>query len=436
MKKDFISLIKNLSPVLREIKLVESFERVRQHYDEPKFWYYSASINDKHLKHDGAHFHSEASGVSFFSQNLAVLKALAEAIERYNNFAFFDEDIDFEGSYSKIKMDAINPTKFVYFSDKQLRQAKYKKFRIGNKSTFRWTEMRSLDGKKSYLVPCQAIYLSYQRTRSEPALYPSISTGAAGHSGLQAAILSGIYEVIERDAFMIYYLNKLKPKRYDLSSSNNEKIKKLLETAERYKLKIFSLDIKTDLSVPAVASVVIDDSGFSKAVSVGLKAHLDTESAIIGSINEAFHTRTWIREAYIQNPTSVLKSKLIKNSTIKNRGLFWYSPESISKLNFFINDLDFEKIKPANIELSVQNQLHILKKILEDIGYKVYYKDISSKYFKDIPFKVVKIIIPGMQPVYLNENYPLHGGERLQSVPVRLGYKNKMNLNTYPHPFL
>lgn len=436
MNRDFISLIKNLSPVLREIKLVESFERVRQHYDEPKFWYYSASISDKHLEHDGSHFHSKASGVSFFSQNEAVLKALAEAIERYNNFAFFNKAVSFAGSYPKLKRNAINPKRFMFFSDKQLRQNDYKKFRIDDYSFFRWTEMKSLNTNESCLVPCQVIYLSYRPAKKEPAIYPSISTGVAGHFKLDSAILGGIYEVIERDAFMIYYLNKLKPKRYDLSSSNNGKIKKLLETSQRYKLKIFSLDIRTDLPIPAVASVVVDESGFSKAVSVGLKSHLDIESAIIGSINEAFHTRTWIRESYIQNPTSISKTELIKNSTIKNRGLFWYSPKSIPRLNFFINNLDLVRIRSTNIDLSVQNQLRILRKALKDKGHKIYYKDITSKYFKDIAFKVVKVLIPGMQPVYLNEKYPLQGGGRLHSVPSSLGYKNTGKLNTYPHPFL
>ncbi len=436
MNEDFISLIKNLSPILQEIKLVESFERVRQHYDEPKFWYYSASINDKHLKQDGAHFHSKASGVSFFSQYEAVLKALAEAIERYDNFAFFNKEVSYVGSYSKINKNAINPEKFIFFSDKQLHQNEYKNFRIDDNSLFRWTEMKSLNTNESCLVPCQVIYLSYRPVKKEPAIYPSISTGAAGHFKLDSAILGGIYEVIERDAFMIYYLNKLKPKRYDLLSSNNEKVKKLLEISQRYRLKIFSLDIRTDLPIPAVASVVVDETGFSKAVSVGLKSHLDIESAIIGSINEAFHTRTWIRESYIQNPSDISKTELIKNSTIKNRGLFWYPSKSISKLDFFINNLDLVKIESANKDLSARNQLRILRKSLEDRGYKIYYKDITSKYFMDIPFKVVKVVIPRMQPVYLNEKYPLRGGERLHNVPSSLGYKNTGKLNTYPHPFL
>jgi len=431
-----IDLIEKLKPVLKEVKLIESFERVRQHYDEPKFWHYSATISDKHLKHDGRHFHSKASGVSFFSQENAVLKTLAEAVERYNNFAFFRTTVDYVGKYSDIEKKAINPKKFIYFSDKQLREKDYKKFLIHEDSIFRWTEIKSISNKTTRLVPCQAIYLSYQSTKKEPVIYPSISTGAAGHFSLDSAILSGIYEILERDAFMIFYLNKLKPRRFDLSSSDNKEIKSLYKIGQRYNMEILSLDIMTDLEIPCVASVIIDRSGLSKAVSVGLKTHLNVEQAIIGSINEAFHTRTWIREAYIQKPTKVTKKELIENSSIKNRGLFWYSPESIQELSFFTQNLDNIKIKPISQNINDQSQLSKLKNVLAKKGYEIYYKDITSKYFKDIPFKVVKVIIPGMQPVYLNEKYPLFGGSRLKSVPMALGYKSSKSLNSYPHPFL
>lgn len=436
MKNKTLNSIKRLSPILEEGKLIEAFERVRQHYDEPKFWYYSATISDKNLKQDGKHFHSNASGVSFFSQEEALIKTLAEAIERYNNFAFFKESVDYVGSYSKIKDKAIDPQKFLFFSSEQLQQKKYKKFRIDNNSPLRWTEIRSLINKKSYYIPCQLINLSYQPIKKEPHIYPSISTGCAGHFNLDSALLNGIYEILERDAFMIYYLNKLKPKRYDLTSSKNMKIKAFVEIAERYRLQIVSLNIQTDLGIPTIASIVLDYSGLSKAVSVGLKSHLNIEKAIIGSINEAFHTRTWIREAYIQEPKKITKSELTDNSSIKNRGIFWYPIQSIQKLDFFINDLDFIKIEQKDTKLSVKKQISMLKKILGKKGYEIYYKDITAKYFKNIPFNVVKVVIPGMQPLYLDEKYPLLGGKRMKKVPIALGYKNKRKLNSCPHPFL
>lgn len=436
MKKNTLKSISKLSPVLDEIKLIESFERIRQHYDEPKFWYYSATINDRHLKQDGSHFFSKASGVSFFSQEEAILKALAEAIERYGNFAFFEKDVDFVGSYSEIKNGGIDPEKFIYFSDGQINKKDYQQFRINRESLFRWTEVASLFDQKKHLAPCQTIYLSYRPIAKEPIIYPNISTGAAGHSTLNLAILGGIYEILERDAFMIYYLNKLKPKKYNLESTKNDQIKKLLEIADRYHLEIFSIDIKTDLEIPAVASVVVDRSGLGKAISVGLKSSLDIESAIIGSINEAFHTRTWVRESYIKNPVKITKTDLIKNSSIKNRGLFWYNKEAISKIDFFIKDLEKIDINLKDKGLSTKKQLIKIEAILKKKGYDVYYKDITPKYFEKIPFKVVKVIIPGMHPMYLDEKYPLLAGKRLKNVPVVLGYKNSNKLNDCPHPFL
>jgi len=103
---------------------------------------------------------------------------------------------------------------------------------------------------------------------------------------------------------------------------------------------------------------------------------------------------------------------------------------------FFTQNLDNTKIKPINQEINDEDQLLKLKSILVKKGCEIYYKDITSKYFKDIPFKVVKVIIPGMQPVHLNEKYPLFGGNRLKSVPLALGYEIPRNLNSYPHPFL
>ena len=72
------------------------------------------------------------------------------------------------------------------------------------------------------------------------------------------------------------------------------------------------------------------------------------------------------------------------------------------------------------------------------MNYDVLYKDILVPSLKDLNYSVVKVIIPQMQPVYLDERYPLLGSERLYQVPKILGYESKTEekLNKYPHPFL
>ena len=73
-------------------------------------------------------------------------------------------------------------------------------------------------------------------------------------------------------------------------------------------------------------------------------------------------------------------------------------------------------------------------------GIPVYAKELTSKEINALGFKVVKVIIPQLQPLYLWEQYRYLSGKRLYQTPVDSGYlKNPLsmeNLNNIPHPFL
>jgi ribosomal protein S12 methylthiotransferase accessory factor len=55
-------------------------------------------------------------------------------------------------------------------------------------------------------------------------------------------------------------------------------------------------------------------------------------------------------------------------------------------------------------------------------------------------FEIVKVVIPSLHPLYLNEKYKCFGGERIYDIPVKLGYYEKPlkeeELNQIPHFFL
>ncbi|OGM11550.1 hypothetical protein A2W13_02345 [Candidatus Woesebacteria bacterium RBG_16_36_11] len=422
----------------KDYGLIKNIKRVRQYYDEPKFWYYSADLNDSFLKNNGRHFYSKASGASLFSQKEALLKCFGEAIERYCNFVFLSKSTHIIKSINKMRCKFIDPRTISAFSKKQLRKAKFKRFKISDNSVFRWTDCISLPKEEVFLIPSQFIYLSYPYLKEEPSIYSSISTGVAGGANFSAAITRGICEIIERDAFMIFYLDKLKPSKINLKRIDNAQIQKLLTIADRYKLEIVALDITTDFGVPTIASIVIDHSGLGKAVSVGLKCDFDIVKAITGSVEEAFHTRSWLRSSHENKPAKVSVRDLYKKSDIRSRGLLWYPSEVIKKLNFWLTKPDKKDIDPTGKNFSSGEKLKKLVEIFRKKNYDIYYKDITIQEFKELNYFVVKVIIPKMQPLYLDENYPLLGGERLYNVPGKLGYENNVeeNLNKFPHPFL
>lgn len=435
----------SLSPVLGRISkiadpnfgFIRNFKRIRQFYDEPKFWQYSASFNSSFIKHNSKNFRSVSSGISLFSQKEAVFKCLCETIERYCNHIYKNNFSTLIGSYKEIGSKGIDPRSIISFSEKQLEDDKFEKFRLSENSKFSWTEMTSLINSKEILVPSQLIYLSYPFISSEPTVYPSISTGAAGGSCLSAAIVRGIYEIIERDAFLIFYLNKLKASRIELEAVSDKRIRAAVRLQERYNLEIVSLDITTDINVPTFASIAIDRAGIGKAVSVGLKSSLDAINALSGSINEALHTRTWIRQEHEKHSKEIKPSDLLVNTEMETRGLLWYPKKRIENLDFWINTSK-RKIALKDSKLSSGQQLQRLNSIFEKLDYDVLFKDITLEPFRNLEYFIVKVIVPQMQPLYLDENYKLLGGKRLYEVPEKLGYANKKEeeLNSFPHPFL
>ncbi len=290
------------------------------------------------------------------------------------------------------------------------------------------------------LIPSQLIYLSYPFISSEPVIYLGISTGAAGGSCLSAALVRGICEVIERDAFMIFYLNKLNANRVNLNQVNDSRIKNLIQILKQYKMELYTFDITTDINIPTHLSVVVDRTGFGKAITLGLKSDLNSVESIIGSIEETFNSRSWIRTEYEKSNKKVTTSDPLKNSDIRTRGMLWFPVEIISNLDFLLKSPPLKTIVPGvKMKIPSGQQLKLLLDIFKARGYEVLYKDITIPVFKKMNYFVVKVIIPQMQPFYLDENIKLLGGSRLYKVPRILGFKGKSSeneLNKFPHPFL
>lgn len=421
-------------------KLIKSFKRIVQYYDEPKFWQYSANLNSKFANQDGNDFESVASGVSFASEKLAIIKCLCESVERYCNHAFFDSSTSCVSNYKDLKVNALNPRNVVAFSNDQLKSKKFSKFLIHGNSKFSWTEGISLLSDEKVFIPSQLIYLSYPYVSGEPVIYPGISTGAAGGSCLSAALVRGICEIVERNAFMIFYLNKIETNKIAIDQIKDSRILNLLNTLNRYKLEVSVFDITTDIGLPTFLTVVVDRTGFGKAISLGLKCDLDSISAIVGSLEEVFNSRTWLRGEYEKSNKKIIQSDLLKNSDIRTRGLLWYPMDTIANLEFLLNSPTSKlNVAKKNTPKTSGRQLAYILDLFKSHEYDILYKDITVPIFKKMNYFVVKTIIPQMQQFYLDENYKLLGGSRLREVPKKMNLKTKLKMNQFnlfPHPFL
>lgn len=416
--------------VLENNKIVRDIYRSPLYNDEPKIFSYAAKYETKYKN-----VFDIANGFSF-NQELALVRVLGEVVERYAINKYKTKIVATTTTHGiKKKGNYLNPVNLSPFSKKQLKQRSFKQFRIGFSSKFSWSEAFSITENKKILIPSQLISFNYDRIKGELLILPPISTGTASGLILKEALYRAICEIVERDAFMIAYLNKLPAKQVDLKSLKDKHINKILEILERYRLELVILDLTTDISIPVFGSIIIDKSGLGPAVSVGLKSGLEIKDCIIGSIEESLMTRSWIRDKFVYLSPKYKNNKIIR--TIEQRAYFWFSTKMIKKLNFWLKAQRSRKMMPKNV---AKEPLKEILNILKTNNMNVIYMDITPKALKRAGIVVVRVIIPEMQALYLDESLKFINNKRLYDVPIKLGFINKRNnensLNKVPHPFL
>lgn len=273
--------------------------------------------------------------------------------------------------------------------------------------------------------------MPYYCDNDEPILRHPITTGAASGTSYAGAIYRGICEIIERDAFMINYLNMLpRAKIVNLP----KRIQDIIDIFTRYLFVVYIIELTTDIPVPVFAAIILDYSGVGPAVSIGLKADLDTESAILGALEEAEHSIPFMRGLLSKQKTVMHPERI---DSFEKRAIFWSDVSMIQKLDFWLENgqskiFDKSKSFQALTLFKFKRALKLLDSKVSDI----IFVDITPKDIRKKGFLAVKVIIPELQPLYLYEGFSYHGGERLYQVPVRLGFQktaiNENELNSVP----
>jgi len=421
------NIIEELLKVMEQEHLLAGLGRIRQYCDEVNIIHYYAQIRYLKKNSDGNSYKnsSAVSGISLESKELALLKCLMEMVERFSIFSYKKESIRVE-SYNKILVSSnvFNPSSL--------------SLQFNQSNPIGWVQGENITTDTQCLLPAQLIYLYYKKQLGEEALaFPSITTGAASGFDKQSTILRGIYEVVERDAVMGIYLNKISAPKIDLTTVNNVQLKELLVKCERYKLELNVFNITTDIGIPTFMGLLIDRTGVGPSITIGAKSSMNAEEALIGGVLETFLTRTWLRREIEKRKNEIPRLNIEKgNFSMLDRGLFWSSPIMIKELYFLLmqKSVPFQNKNRTNREKSDTDD--VINK-LQKKDLIVYGANITAPIFRKLGCYVYKIIIPGLQPLYLNEyeKRTVLNTKRLNEIGNFFG-KPISEFNRVPHPFL
>lgn len=408
--------------------VIKTVRRIYEYSDDPKFYNYGAILTECSPDKYENELSNSTSGFSFFSEEEALLKCLGESLER-DAVRRFQSNNFITGSVSELQENVIDIKSIVTFSNSQFLEKRFSHVQFNDKTPFSWIKGKNEMSNKEVLIPAQLVYLSYKPIEKEKYIYLPTTSGLAGGGTYTSALVRSILENIERDSFLLHYLSKKSGMKINLSKIKSKKVQKLVSYIRSYNLEVVCCVLMTELEIPTYLTIIINRTGVGPALSLGMKTDLNPVEAILGSIQEALHTRGWIRNIVEKEPGRLINVNLKRIEKLDDRAILWYGKDKIELLDFFINGGEKElEVKEKNFDF--KSKLSILKNALKKNNMDLFSINVTPRYLDKYNFKVVKSIIPQLQPFYLIEEYPCWGGDRLRKL---LGTKN---INKFPQPFL
>jgi ribosomal protein S12 methylthiotransferase accessory factor len=389
------------------------------------------------------------SGGAGLSAKEAIISAIGELVERYAAGWYRKEDI-LIGSYQDLSKEksVLTPSNFPLFSSSQYDNEKNPWEEFSLDALVGWTEMYNLKDGGLTLVPASQCYMPYFYS-SDAIIAPSISTGLASHKTIEEAILSGIYECVERDAFTIFWMNQGNTKKFQFEgedSSFNDYYNKYFRS-NGYKYQIY--DITTDIKIPSYLTVLYIDNEHGQIISIGASSNLNPFLAIKKSMKEAVQGGPYIISLIEENPFWRPNFDFSNvNDFSESAKLYSITPE----LQPYIQQLEERVIKRFSYDdvlkeyqsgstvNNTSSEISSLISILTRNGFEVFAKDLTTADVNRLGYKVIRVFIPGLQMLHGDHRYPFLANKRLYNVPIKNGTLSDPREESFfkavlPHPF-
>lgn len=247
-----------------------------------------------------------------------------------------------------------------------------------------WTEATDIMQGEDLLVPACAVFYPYYPD-GDLQLFRFHTNGIASGNTLEEAILHGMFEVIERDAWSI--AEEFGAKRDILIDDKRSVAYQLLKRFEEAGVEIHLKDLTSDVGVTTIGAASDDvRTKDPELLTIGVGTHLNPEIAAIRALTEVAQSRTTHKHGLKVNAELQNITKRMGYDKIKLVNRMWYSDCK-------------EKVKLSRMGNEateyVLDDIEVVMGKLMDTGFeRVIVKDLTRD---DIRVPTVRVIIPGME---------------------------------------
>jgi ribosomal protein S12 methylthiotransferase accessory factor len=388
----------------------------------------------------GSTVRSGGSGASV-DPDRARIKAVGEAIERYCSAIHAPERLVY-ATWNDLGEQASPPETFALFSQRQYAEPGFPFAPFTRETPINWVRGYSLVHRVERYVPAAYTYLAYEHAEHGEARFNQpISTGCAAGPTLAAAATKAILESIERDAFMITWQHRLAPQQVDLERVADPLVIRLLDAFAGLPVTIRAVSVSVDIGIPVILIVVASASGQPPCRLVAMGTDPDPARALVLALEEACLS-FWSVRRIIAHSTTPPMTNFDDITQLHDRAEAYALLPGLQPALAFLEQpkgvLDVVDAGGA-AEPGMSGRLRRVMDEVATRGLDVIAVDLTTPDIDDVGFKVVRAVIPGLQPLDIDHRHRHLGGRRLAEVPWRMGLANapvgEDAFNPHPHPF-
>ncbi|WP_247000740.1 YcaO-like family protein [Halosolutus gelatinilyticus] len=342
--------------------------------------------------------------------NAAFMKAVGEGLERYCAGVY--RDAEFVHASEDDLERVVSPTDLARPDDTSTYDPSAER---------RWVEGENLETGETVHLPAAAVQFPQPGDR----LVPAITTGLGLGSSTVDALLSGLTEVLERDATMLSWYSTFEPLGLDV---DDDRFAKLERRARSEGLAVTALLVTQDIDVPVVAVAVHrdpadgagEDPDAWPSFAAGSAAALDATAAATSALAEALQNWTELRGLGPEDADDA-------SGAI---GEYGSSPEPARTFVDVDRTIPAASVGPDPAPTG-RDALETLVSRTTECGLTPYAARLTTRDVEQLGFEAVRVVVPGAQPLFTGEPF---FADRAGSVPADLGFEPRLDRPFHPYP--
>lgn len=376
------------------------------------------------------------------SRTIAVL----EGLERYAGLHRGGRTAPVRARYADIADRAVDPTTLGTHPDESYTAPGFSYRRFDPDTEVDWVWAYSLRRGARVLLPERAAFWG-PRHDGEVSFFYDTSNGCALGNSVEEAVLHGLREVAERDAFLMSWYRRLALPEIDLSDAGGE-LGALLRKAELFTGFRFRAFLSTmEYRMPSAWLVAENTREDGPRLFAGAGAHPDPVQAVAGGLYELIGSVLATVHAYPRRRADGLA--MLADPTLITRmadhSLVGSLPEARKRWSFLL-DADTARVALADVPATLREHEPDLRADLDvavcgvlAAGMDVLVVDQTMPELRRNGLACVRVLVPGAVPMtFGHRNRRTSDLPRLRDgagLPYRSGLREGEEPGCVPHPF-